>query len=397
MRVLQICHKMPFPPNDGGTLAMYQLSKAMIEMGWDVKLLGISTAKHPFVEYPLDEVFIRTKPESVEINTTPKSVELVKGIWKKNNYIVSRFFDLSFVSLIKDSLKSEKYDLVIFEGAFTAVYIDEVKKYFKGTTMLRSHNVEFHLWEERLENEFNFLKRWILQQSVNQLKDFELSELKKVDVVAAISMTDKAFFNSHFGLNKTIYLPFGISLPEQLPIDDEVKNKIVYIGALDWEPNTQGLYWFLSEVWPLILNKNKKLEFHIAGRKAPVNFEKKLPDGVTFHGEVDDAHEFIMAGELMVVPLLAGSGIRIKIIEGLALGQVVATTTKGAQGIPGQSGKDLLISDTPKLMAQQILEAFHHKGARASISKQSRILAEKEFDITNTQKSLLQVVKTFVR
>ena len=192
MRVLQICHKMPFPPNDGGTLAMYQLSKAMIEMGWDVKILGISTLKHPFIEYPLDEVYLRTNPESVKIDTTPKSVELIKGVWKKSNYIVNRFWSPSFANLIRETLGADKYDLIIFEGAFTAVYIDEVKKYFRGTTMLRSHNVEFHLWEERLESEFSYFKRWVLQQSVNQLKDFELSELKKVDVVAAISMTDRS-------------------------------------------------------------------------------------------------------------------------------------------------------------------------------------------------------------
>ena len=97
----------------------------------------------------------------------------------------------------------------------------------------------------------------------------------------------------------------------------------------------------------------------------------------------------------MVVPLFEASGIRIKIIEGLALGQVICTTTKGAQGIPAQNEKDLLIADTPKQMAREILETLRSDEACTTISKHARILAEKEFDITNSQKALLNLVKNF--
>jgi glycosyltransferase involved in cell wall biosynthesis len=396
MRVLQICHKIPFPPNDGGTLATYQHTKAMIEMGWSVKMLSISTPKHPYVEMPIDPIFNSTSPEHVAVDTTPKATELIKGIWSKNNYIVSRFDDPKFASLIIDTLKNNEYDLVVYEGTFTSCYVDLVRKKTKALLMMRSHNVEFQLWEDRLFAETNALKRFVLKSSVNQLKEFELNELKKFDVVATISMSDKAYFNSYFGLHKTIYVPFGISLPEDSVVeDDDTKNKLVFLGALDWEPNLIGLNWFIHEVWPLIQERNNKLEFHIGGRNAGPDFGQNLPKGIHYKGEIEDAHSFILTGQLMVVPLFEASGIRIKIIEGLALGQVIATTTKGAQGIPAQNGKDIIIADTPKQMAREIVDTLKSTDHYHSISRQSRILAEKEFDITNTQKALLKMINTF--
>ena len=395
MKVLQICHKIPFPPNDGGTLATYQLSKAMIEMGWNVKILALATNKHPFQEMPTDPIFNKTHPEYISINTNPKLMGMLKGLWSNNNYIVERFNDPQFSALIEKTLNETQFDLIVFEGTFTAVYVDLIKKKSKAILMMRSHNVEFQLWEDRILSEPSGLKRFLLQAPVKQLKEFELSELKKFDVVATISMTDKAYFNSYLGLAKTIYVPFGISLPDEIVIDDEAENKIVFLGALDWEPNIHGLKWFLNEVWPLIQVRNSKIKFFIGGRNAPDNFAKNLPEGVIFQGEVEDAHSFILSGKLMVVPLFEASGIRIKIIEGLALGQVISTTTKGAQGIPAQNEKDILIADSAKQMAREIVDAHKSKEVLEKISSQARILAEKEFDITNTQKALLEMVKTF--
>lgn len=395
MNVLQICHKFPFPPNDGGTLATYQLSKAMIEMGWTVKILSLATGKHPHSEMPLDPIFKATEPESVKVDTSPKLGELIKNLWSNTNYIVSRFNDTEFSKLLVNTLANNSYDLVIFEGTFTAPYVDIVRRKCKGILLMRSHNVEFQLWEERLFSEDNFFKRHLLKAPVKQLREFELNELKKFDVVGAISMTDKAFFNSYIGLHKTIYIPFGISLPDETVVDDDAENKIVFLGALDWEPNIHGLQWFLSEVWPLIRQRNSNLEFHIGGRNASPEFANELPEGVVFKGEIEDAHSFILSGKLMVVPLFEASGIRIKIIEGLALGQVVCTTTKGAQGIPAQTGKDIIIADTPKQMAREIVETMRSKDQSISIARHARILAESEFDISNTQKALLQMIKVF--
>ena len=204
MKVLQLCHKMPFPPNDGGTLATYQLSKAMIDMGWDVKILSIATPKHPYTEMPLDPIFKQTNPEYINVDTTPTAKGLLKSIWNKDNYIVNRFKDNDFVDLILKTLQEFTFDLVVFESTFTAPYIDLIKKNSKAILMMRSHNVEFQLWEDRILNESSSIKRFLLNQPVKQLKQFELNELKKFDVVSTISMSAVSY--THLTLPTTPYV-----------------------------------------------------------------------------------------------------------------------------------------------------------------------------------------------
>lgn len=395
MRVLQICHKSPFPPNDGGTLAMYQLSKAMLDMGWMVQIVYIGTTKHPIVEMPLDAVFQKTNPIGVNLNTTPTLKKLIQSWISENNYLTNRFYHLQMENLIVNTLKENTYDMVIFEGTYTAMYLDGIRDFFTGITVLRAHNIEYQLWDERLLNEKNGLKKLLLKPAVKQLQNFELSELKKFDVVAAISMGEKAFFNSYIGLNHSVYVPFGISLPQTISETENEHPKLVFLGSLDWEPNLDGLRWFLEEVWPLVCEKERNVEFHIAGRNAPAGFEKSLPQDCVFHGEVDDAHEFISSGTVFIVPLLAGSGIRIKIIEALALGQVICTTAKGASGIPAQNEVDLFIADSARQMARHISTAIRQPNLRLSMAQKARKLAEKEFDVSNTQKALLDLVKTY--
>lgn len=260
---------------------------------------------------------------------------------------------------------------------------------------MRAHNVEFKLWDERLLAERNPLKRLVLASAVKQLKKFELNAINKFDRLATISMNDKAYFSGYLGLRKTVYIPFGIPIPKYESTALSANNRyILFLGALDWEPNITGLKWFLNHVWPLIHLDDEKLTFHIGGRNASQEFIDHLPKGVIFDGEVNNAHEYIRKGMIMVVPLFESSGIRIKIIEGLALGQVIVTTSKGAMGIPVQNGRDILIADHPKQMAQSILQIIHSADKSKSISSHAKALAKREFDIVHTQKALHQMIST---
>lgn len=384
MRVLHICSKTPFPPIDGGTIASYQLANAMLKMGWKVKNISVVTPKHPKQEMPIDPVYQHTAPRFEYIDTTPKSQGVFNGYLKKNNYLVSRFFSARLAKCISAALEEETFDSVLFDGLFTTVYFETVKQHFEGRTIIRTHNVEFHLWEDRYLNEESALKRFFLRSMIKELKDYELDILPKFDIIATISQNDKAFFNAHFGLNRTQYLPFGIepyAAEEQIEKDTNV---IRFLGALDWEPNIEGLNWFLSEVWPSIHERNPNVSFEIGGRNAPEGYLVNPPKGVKMVGLVDDANQFISSAELAVVPLLSGSGIRIKIIEALFNGQIVVTTSKGAQGINYRNEKELFVTDNAKNMTRYILDIIGNKELQNRVGEEARKLANKSFHLNNT-------------
>jgi len=130
---------------------------------------------------------------------------------------------------------------------------------------------------------------------------------------------------------------------------DTSKVSLFHLGALDWFPNQEGLMWFVKNCWPEIKKLHPELSFHIAGRNGNPDFLKKIASpGIVFHGEVPDAQEFINNYSIMIVPLLSGSGMRIKIIEGMAMGKAIITTSIGTEGIPTTDMENILIADKPQ-------------------------------------------------
>ena len=123
---------------------------------------------------------------------------------------------------------------------------------------------------------------------------------------------------------------------------------------MDWKPNMEGVSWFIEEVWPSVLKNNPDLELHIAGRAMPNWFiEKEVPSMIN-HNEVESAQDFMLSNDIMIVPLLSAGGMRIKIIEGMALGRVIISTTIGAEGIDYKDGQNILIANNAKEFNQQL-------------------------------------------
>ena len=117
---------------------------------------------------------------------------------------------------------------------------------------------------------------------------------------------------------------------------------------MNWSPNIEGVEWFLDEVWPEIHRAHPTLTFTLAGHSIPDRLYQRHDENVVIAGEVPDANEFILSHDMLIVPLLSGSGIRIKIVEAMALGRIVITTTVGAEGMDIEDGKHLFIANTPE-------------------------------------------------
>jgi glycosyltransferase involved in cell wall biosynthesis len=123
---------------------------------------------------------------------------------------------------------------------------------------------------------------------------------------------------------------------------------------MDWMPNLEGVRWFLKQVWPKVHERMPQLTLYLAGRKMPKDLMQLETEGVRVLGEVPDAMYFIASKQINVVPLLSGSGMRVKIIEAMSAGKAVVTTTIGAAGIGCKDGENVLIADTPEQFVEQL-------------------------------------------
>ncbi|MGE5425268.1 MAG: glycosyltransferase family 4 protein, partial [Syntrophothermus sp.] len=150
------------------------------------------------------------------------------------------------------------------------------------------------------------------------------------------------------------------------------------IGAMDWMPNSEGIRWFLDEVWPLIHEKFPDLPYYIAGRHMPDWLTRCRRANVKVVGEVECARDFMHSKAIMIVPLLSGSGIRIKIIEGMAAGKCIVSTSIGAEGIHYEDGKNIKIADSPEAFADAV-SVLMDKESCLKMGREARKLIENEY------------------
>jgi glycosyltransferase involved in cell wall biosynthesis len=160
---------------------------------------------------------------------------------------------------------------------------------------------------------------------------------------------------------------------------------------MDWRPNIEGLEWFLDTVWPSIRQLDSGITFHLAGKNIPKQFKIMGDESFIMEGEVENAAEFISRQHVLIVPLLSGSGMRVKIIEAMALGKCIIATSIAAEGINYHHDKNILIADKADDFYKQILRCFTDKTLITKIGEGARKLVEKNHDNTKLSKSLLKV------
>src|SRR5690606_25861436 len=185
-----------------------------------------------------------------------------------------------------------------------------------------------------------------------------------------ITEEDQQILKPWISKTKPIHsLPCGIDIESKntCPIATQQKTDIAYLASFDWMPNVQGIEWFMQKVWPLVKELKPDASFHLGGRHMPASFSKWQKNGVSLFPKVADMREFICGARIVIVPLLAGSGMRIKVIENMAIGKCQVSTTIGAEGVKVESGKDIILADSPADFARAISNLLHDDELRTFV------------------------------
>jgi glycosyltransferase involved in cell wall biosynthesis len=242
-------------------------------------------------------------------------------------------------------------------------------------------------------HEKNFFKKYYLLNLAKRLKLFEISIINNYSALIPITKKDSEVFAKFGNFKPVCIVPAGVKIVKSIACDTIVYPSICYIGALDWIPNQQGLIWFIEKVLPLIIQQNKGIQIYIAGRNAPDWFVKRISiSNITYLGEVDNAYDFINKYAIMIVPLFSGSGMRVKIVEGLNLGKAIVSTSLGTEGIEITNRQNILIADTPEEFAGCILELSQKYEFYREICKNARELVMQKYDNTLITNNLLTFI-----
>lgn len=395
MNILQLCNKPPQPTVDGGCIAINNIATGLIKKGIAIKILTIATQKHPFLSDKISAEFAeKSEIEGVFVDTRINVIDAFSALVTSDSYNVSRFFSPDFNKRLIELLEEKPYDIVHLESLFMTPYIHTVRKYSKAKIVLRSHNLEHLIWERLANSTGNTPKRLYLKHLASKLKKYEYRTINEVDGIAAISFEDTNRYTELKCKAPLLTIPFGIDLKKYpyTPKADLPGAKIFHIGSMNWEPNKEAINWLLDAIWPEV--NNPKVSLHLAGRHMPGYISQQADERLIVHGEVQSAVEFMAAHDIMIAPLLSGSGMRVKIIEAMGMGKAVITTKIGAEGINYTHGENIIIADTVEQMINAIQQLVNEPEVTKTIGDNARKLVEEHYDNTKIMDNLIQFYKS---
>ena len=383
MKILQISSKVPYPPTDGEAIATLNLSKSFRELGHEVTILAMNTQKNYFNPEDLpDEMKALFNWNMVNI---PATTSVSGALWNlfssKLPYNAECLISLNFRDKLIETLKKEKFDVVQLEGLYLCPYIADIRLHSKALISLRAHNIEHEIWKRKLTQASGLWKHYVSILS-HRIKQFEHDYINQYDVLIPITARDGKVFNK-MGNHRPIHVAqTGINTGSFHP--DRSKEKypsLFFLGALDWPPNLEGLEWFFEHCWENILTQYPDIQLTVAGRNASSSVVKKLKlPNIIYLGEVEDAYEFMNEHAVMIAPVFTGSGIRVKVVEGMAMGKSIVTTTTGTEGIPTTSGENIIIADSPEDFTTGVIQLITHQDIHLRIGENARKFIEERFD-----------------
>lgn len=393
MRILQLCKKFPYPLKDGESIAVNSISKALNQLGCEVTLLAMNTTKHYFDTQQLPKNFNHyTTIHTVLIDNRIKPWDALLNLFSKKSYHIARFESRAFQQRLIAILQNREFDIVQLESPYLAPYIPIIRQYSKAKIAMRAHNVEYEIWQRVAKNTRFLPKKWYLQHLSKKLQRYEIEQLKNHDLLVPITQRDLDIFQFLGYKNAAVVAPVGVNGADYKADYSSFDKKLSlgFIGSLDWMPNQEGLRWFLNSVWQTLHQQFPTLTFHIAGRNAPSWLQHVKMPNIIFHGEVPDAAEFINQHSVMVVPLFSGSGIRVKILESMALGRAVITTSMGLEGIDAQDLREVLIADSIESFVQAIAQCEQDANLARRIGEKARNFVLQHYDNREIALHLLQ-------
>ncbi|MBN1415461.1 MAG: glycosyltransferase [Bacteroidales bacterium] len=394
MKILQLCNKPPYPPHDGGSMAMFHLASSLSEIGHSITVLAMRTPKHLISDKQLDAFNSIMPVHTTFVDTTTRITDLIKNLlFSTMPYNAKRFIDDNFADTLASILTQEAFDVVQLEGLYLTPYLPVIRKHSDAIVALRAHNIEHEIWKRNARQEKNPFKKIYFILLSKRIKRFERRQINLCDVLVPITARDKDHFDLLGNTRPSHICPAGIDMPEDFE-KDKHKNlsppaSLYFLGSLDWLPNLEGLLWFARKVFPELKKRHPVLEMHVAGRNAPAKLSQLLEKrGIRFHGEVSDAPAFIRSKNILVAPCFSGSGMRLKIIEAMSQGKPVVTTPIGAEGLDAEHEKHIIIAENVNGFLLHIERLINNPDLCHELGRQGALFVAGYFNNRNIARQL---------
>jgi glycosyltransferase involved in cell wall biosynthesis len=378
MKILWVKADKLLPVHNGGNIRTYHVLRylsARHELTFYSYYSGA-----PDAEY--ESELQRQLPGSVavctgkrELSGADRGLDYLGHLAAEAPYAVSRFSYLPVRKQIQNWFREQRFDVAVCDFLDAAIN-------FPGRHSLPSvlfqHNVESEIWRRHAATADNPLKKIVYGLEFRKMLHYERAEVRKFQHVIAVSENDRALMMKWIDGERITVVPTGVDLAQYRPDPAPSTNAqhaasplITFVGAMDWEPNVDGLEFFCGDVWPAIKAEVPQARFRIVGRNPDRRVQKWAANDASIEvtGRVPSVVEHLRESFVVIVPLRIGGGTRLKIYEAMATAKAVVSTTVGAEGLDVHHGRDIMLADDARSFAQAVIMLLRDSELRGRYEK----------------------------
>jgi sugar transferase (PEP-CTERM/EpsH1 system associated) len=374
-KILIISYRFPYPLIDGSRIRIYNIGKILAKK-YQADLLAINEGKIAIEHIKeMENIFNKVIPYS--FNPIWFKLNTLKGLFSKNSLQIYYHYFKKVQEWINQHYT--EYDLIFCVHIRMTKYLRKITNIPKVIDFIDATSINY---QEAQKNSAG-LWRFIYPVENKRTLSYELKMLKEFDKVFITSPFDKQYLvdNSQNVIDNLIIIPNGVK-EELLTRKNNFKEEkwIVFLGKMNYSPNVDAVIYFANEIFPLIIKNRNDVRFIIVGSN-PTKEILKLGrrKNIKVTGFVEDPYEYLEKAKIVVAPLRFGAGTQYKILEAMALGKVVVTTSKGARGISGEDDKHFITVDNEKEMAKKILDLIDDKLKRDRIGNNAKKLINSKY------------------
>lgn len=276
-----------------------------------------------------------------------------------------------------DKASARKVDLLHLDMLPLAVYLNALPGV---PTVLVDHNVECVLLERRVDTESG-VARLFWQSQARRLKKFEADAVSRATRVIAVSDIDADILRQLAPGAQVRTVPNGVDVeyfsPSPVAADPD---EIVFVGAMTHQPNVDSVRFFCDSIWPTVRAARPAARFTVIGAHPPdaIRAYGRLP-GVSIEGQVPDIRPYVAKAAVYVVPLRVGGGTRLKILDAMAMGKAIVSTSVGCEGLEVRDGHDIVVADEADDIASRVLRLMDDATIREDLGRNARRTVEARY------------------
>ena len=398
MRVLWLSHFVPYPPKGGNLQRSYYLLRGLSREA-EVDLVSFHR-RASLADPILDEAkkALSSFCRSVHVYPIPNERSritfaggLARNLLEREPYTVAELRSAPFREKVRDLLRSRSYDAVHFDTVDLATY----RVLLGGEkSVLNHHNIESRLFRRRAPYEENRLAGLYLRLQAAKLERFEDRWYEAFDRNLFVSAEEMETIASRFPTVQAVVVPNGVDTGYYRPGVGEEEERVVWVGGLGWFPNRDAVSYLTERIWPLIRERRRGASLDLVGA-APERLVPKNAGspGIVVHGFVDDLRPIVARAAVVIVPLRVGGGTRLKVLDAMAMGKAIVSTTVGFEGIDAESGKHLVAADRPEEIAEAVARLLGGREERTVLGRNARKLVEERYDWNVVERTLVTLYR----